>query len=61
MVRKQSLTIQVDGKDFYSWKPEWKRVSVHSLQSIKAREKLFLVLCVGTWKVTAATLTPARY
>lgn len=57
MVRRQALIVQVDDKDFYTWKADWSRVSISDDLAAKAKDRLFLVVCAGTWKVSAATLT----
>lgn len=57
MVRRQALIVQVDDKDFYAWKADWTRVSLHESVSIKAKDRLFLCVCSGTWKVSAAAVT----
>jgi hypothetical protein len=60
MVRKEALIVQVEGKDFWSWKADWKRVSLHPSVAIRPKDKLFLVICDGTWKISAMTLTQPK-
>jgi hypothetical protein len=58
-VRKNTLTIQADEKDFFIWKADWSRVGVFDPQPKNPK-----VLCVGlssaTYKVHRLTLLPAR-
>lgn len=60
MVRKEALIVQVDGKDFWTWKAEWKRVSLHPSVAVRPKDKLFLVICDGTWKISAMSLTQPK-
>jgi hypothetical protein len=56
MVRRQALIVQVDDKDFYTWRADWPKVSVPESYAAKAKDRLFLVACGGTWKVSAASV-----
>jgi len=57
MVRRQALIVQVDEKDFYTWRADWSKVSIPESYAAKAKDRLFLVACGGTWKVSAASVT----
>jgi len=60
MVRKEALIVQVEGKDFWSWKADWKQVALHPSVAIRPKDKLFLVICDGTWKISAMSLTQPK-
>jgi hypothetical protein len=56
MVRKDALAIQVDGKDFWKGRVDWKQASLLQGINLRERGKPFLVAAGGTWKVTTFSL-----
>lgn len=51
MVRKDSLTVQVDSKPFWSTRLDWAQTSPHPAVKIPNRGKPFLVAAGGMWKI----------
>jgi hypothetical protein len=60
LVRKESLIVQVDGREFFNWKAEWKRVSVHPNLAVPKKDTLFIGTYESTWAVSKIALTPAK-
>lgn len=56
MVRKEALIVQVDNKDFWTWKAKWDRVSLHSSLVIKSKDKIFFAIGAGTWQLSQITV-----
>jgi len=62
MVRKDSLTIRADGKDFITWKADWGRVSLQSpAVAVPKKDCLWLVVCnPTTYAISRITVTPIK-
>lgn len=60
MVRKEAFIVNVDGKDYWSWKPDWSRLSVHRAHAIPAKDVFFLSIYNGTFAITQFTVTSPR-
>jgi hypothetical protein len=60
MVRREAFIVQADGKDFFAWKADWKRVSLHPVFAIPAKNHLFLELEGGGVQVTRMVLTAPK-
>lgn len=60
MVRKDGLVVQLDGKDFWKGRLDWKQASTHSAVMVREKSRLFLVAAGGSWKVSAFTLTSMK-
>ena len=58
-VRKNSLTIQADGKDFFTWKADWSRVGVFDPQP-RDPKVLGVGLSSTTYKVHRLILSPVK-
>jgi hypothetical protein len=56
MVRKDALAVQVDGKDFWKGRVDWKQASLLQGIGLRERGKPFLIAAGGSWKVTAFSL-----
>lgn len=53
MVRKDDLGVQLDGKDFWKGRVDWKQVTPHQAVIVRSKGKPFLVAAGGDWKVSA--------
>jgi hypothetical protein len=60
MVRRDGLVVQVDGKDFWKGRPDWKSATTHPSVAVHEKSRLFLVAAGGSWKVSAFMLTSAK-
>jgi hypothetical protein len=60
MVRRDGLVVQLDGKDFWKGRPDWKQATPHSAVVVREKSRLFLVAAGGAWKVSAFTLTQVK-
>jgi hypothetical protein len=61
MVRKDSLTIRADGKDFITWKADWSRVSIRPEVSVPSKSALSLIICTtSTYAISKMVLTPPK-
>lgn len=56
-VRKDAVLVQVDGKDFWKSRLDWKTVTLHGDIPCSDKKKLFLTAAGGPWKVTSFILT----
>ena len=58
-VRKDAVLVQVDGKDYWKSRVDWKTITLH--KDLKAEPgKLFLTSYGGGWKVSVCSLTHAK-
>ena len=57
-VRKDGLTIQIDGREFWKGKVDWSSVGTHPAVKVPDKSRLFLVAAGGAWKVSAFSVTP---
>lgn len=58
-VRKDAVLVQVDGKDYWKSRVDWKTVTLHN--DLKAEPgKLFLTSYGGGWKVSACSIVHAK-
>ncbi len=60
MVRKNAFVIQFNGKDYFTWTPGWKRVSVHGMHVVPAENVLFFMGHAGEFQITNMVLTRPR-
>lgn len=60
MIRRDGLVVQVDGKDFWKGRPDWKSATPHPAVVVREKSRLFLVAAGGSWKVSAFSLTSAK-
>lgn len=56
-IRKEAMAVQLDGKDFWKAKVDWKQASMHPAVQPKEKGKPFLVAAGGDWKVSTFTVT----
>lgn len=58
MVRKDGLTVQLDGRDWWKGKVDWSQASLHPAVKVSEKGKLFLAAAGGAWRVTSMTIAP---
>lgn len=56
-VRKEALVVQIDGKDLFVWKADWKRISTHRVFSIGSNEHIWIGSSNSGWKISSLSLT----
>jgi len=59
-VRKDGLTVELDGRKFWKGKIAWAKATTVSAISVE-KSKLFLVASGGQWKVSGFVLAPAPH
>lgn len=57
MVRKDSLVVQVDGKDYLSYSGGWDKVGLHAAHEVRNVRAPFLVIWKSAFSVTRAVLS----
>lgn len=57
MVRKEGLVVRLDGKDFFAWKADWSRVSLHSVFIVPSKTAIFVGAFGSTYSITKMVLT----
>ncbi len=60
MVRREALIVQTEGKDFFTWKPDWSRVSLPPFLAMPAKNTLFLAAGSQTYQITRWTVTSPK-
>jgi hypothetical protein len=60
MVRKEALVVRLDGKDFFSWKADWKRVSLDPVLAVPKKDTLFIGVFESTWSFSKVVLSPSK-
>jgi hypothetical protein len=60
MVRRQALIVQVDGKDFATWKADWTGLSVLPQCAVPRKDVLSLSILRSGFEVHRMTLTSAK-
>lgn len=60
MVRKEALIAQADGKDFFAWKADWSKLSLHPVHAIPIKNWMFLELYQNATQVTRLTVTSPK-
>jgi hypothetical protein len=60
MVRKEVLIVQADGKDFFAWKADWNRVSLHPILAMPSKNTLFLATGAASYQITRWTVTAPK-
>lgn len=60
MVRKEALIAQVDGKDFFAWKADWSKVSVHPVHAIPIKNWMYIELGRNAIQVDRLTVTAPK-
>jgi hypothetical protein len=56
MVRNEGVVIQVDGKDYVTWKAQWEKVSVMPAWAVPHQDQLFVGVGSGTYHINKMTL-----
>jgi len=59
-VRKDAVLVQLDGKDYWKSRVDWKAVTLLGDIPTPERRKLFLVAAGGSWKVLALSLVSVK-
>lgn len=57
MVRKEGIVVQLDGKDYYKWRGDWSRVSLHGMMPVPKKDIIFFGGFDNTVSISKATLT----
>lgn len=57
LVRKEAFVVRVDGKDFYTWKAEWPKVSLDQGHVVPRKDVLFLSVYRSTYVISRAVLS----
>ncbi len=57
-VRKDGITLKLDGRDFWKGKVDWSIAGLHPAIKLSERGRLFLVAAGGSWNVSAFSVTP---
>lgn len=57
MVRRDGLVVQLDGKDFWKGRFDWRQASTHPAVVVREKSRLFLVAAGGSWKVHSFSMT----
>jgi hypothetical protein len=60
MVRREVLIVVSEGKDFFSWKADWSRVSLHPALAMTAKNTLFLAVGQAGYQITRWTVTAPK-
>ena len=60
MVRKEALIVMVDGKDYFSWKADWNKVSVEAFFAVQSKNTLFLAIESATFQIQKAVVTTPK-
>ena len=60
MVRKEALIAQVDGKDFFAWRADWSRLSLHPVHAIPIKNWMFIELGRNAFQVSRITVTAPK-
>jgi hypothetical protein len=60
MVRKEALIAQVEGKDFFAWKADWPKLSLHPVHAIPIKNWMFIELGRNAVQVTRLTVTAPK-
>jgi hypothetical protein len=60
MIRKEALIVQVDGKDFFTWKADWNKVSVPPSLAVAEKNILFLGCYDASWLIRKMTLSAPK-
>jgi hypothetical protein len=60
MIRKEAFIIQLDGKDWFTWKPEWSKVSMPTVHMIPMRNQCAIGLSQNTVQISKITYTAPK-
>jgi len=60
MVRREAFIVQLDGKDWFTWKPDWSQVSFETQFAVPSKSTLFFSVGIATYNVTKAVLTAPK-
>jgi hypothetical protein len=60
MVRKEAFIVQLDGKDWFTWKADWSQVSFEGQFAVPSKSNLFFGVGIATYSVTKAVVTAPK-
>jgi hypothetical protein len=65
MVRKEAFIVQADGKDYFTWKADWSKLSVIPFHAVQSQNTIFLVVSRSevaqlSYKISRMTLTSPK-
>lgn len=60
MVRKEAFIVQVDGKDFAAWKPDWSTLSILPQCAVQRKDVLSLSIQKSGFEIHRMTLTSVK-
>lgn len=59
-VRRDAVLVQLDGRDFWKSRLDWKTVTAFGDIPLPEKRRLFVCAAGGSWKVSGITLTSAK-
>ncbi len=60
MVRKEAFIVQLDGKDWFTWKADWSQVSFEGQFAVPSKSSVFFAVGIATYNVTRAVVTAPK-
>jgi hypothetical protein len=60
MVRREALLVVSEGKDFFAWKADWNRVSLHPALAMNTKNTLSLAVGQAGYQITRWTVTAPK-
>lgn len=60
MVRREVLIVQSEGKDFFVWKADWNRVSLHPALALTSKNTLFIGIGQAGYQITRWAVTAPK-
>lgn len=60
MVRKDGLCVRLDNKDYFVWKGEWTRLSLHPVFIVPNKNALFLGAFASAWSISSIRVTTPK-
>jgi hypothetical protein len=60
LVRREAFIIQLDGKDWFTWKPDWTQISFEGQFAVPSKSSIFFCVGIATYNVTRAVVTAPK-
>lgn len=60
MIRKDGYCVRLDGKDFFVWKGDWSRMSLHPIFIVPNKNALFFGAFSSTWVISGIKVTTPK-
>jgi hypothetical protein len=60
MVRREAFIVQLDGKDWFTWKPDWSQVSFEGKFAVPSKSSIFFAVGIASYNVTKAVVTAPK-